>query len=71
MRFWNDEVNENIEGVLSVIAGACGIDLDGNQPALCRQPHPDPLRKGEGEGTTTLERPRRMLSRGYAPRRRG
>jgi very-short-patch-repair endonuclease len=67
IRFWNNEVNENNEGVLIAIAGACGIDVD--------SPHPDPLPKGEGEARRALGetggRKRSMLSRGYAPRRHG
>src|SRR6266478_4936012 len=38
IRFWNNEVNNNIDGVLHAIAGACGIDVD--------NPHPDPLPGG-------------------------
>jgi very-short-patch-repair endonuclease len=61
IRFWNNEVSENIDGVLHAIAGACGVDPD--------RPHPDPLPRGEGEGvSTSAHRSRRMLSRGYAPR---
>jgi len=74
IRFWNNQANENIEGVLHVIAGACGINVD--------HPHPGPLPGGEGEETGRLPggegegksggtRPRRMLSRGYAPSKRG
>jgi very-short-patch-repair endonuclease len=66
VRFWNNEVNENIDGVLMVIAGACGVDLDESRPGVDRRPHPDPLPRGEGD-----RRERRMLSRGYAPRRPG
>ncbi len=72
VRFWNNEVGENIDGVLHAIAGACGIDID--------YPHPDPLpggegevrsplSKGEGEERTIRARPRRMLTRGFAPRK--
>jgi very-short-patch-repair endonuclease len=61
IRFWNNDVSENIEGVLQVIAGACGIDVD--------DPRPGPLPRGEGEGAVSAKRPRRMLSRGYAPRK--
>jgi very-short-patch-repair endonuclease len=65
-RFWNNDVAENLEGVLQVIAGACGIDVD--------DPHPDPLPEGEGEVGRAFPkrvgRPRRMLSRGFAPRAR-
>jgi very-short-patch-repair endonuclease len=71
VRFWNNEVNENIDGVLMVIAGACGVDLDESRPGVDRRPHPDPLPKGEGEATAKPARQRRMLSRGYAPRRPG
>jgi very-short-patch-repair endonuclease len=60
VRFWNNEVNENIDGVLQMIASACGIDVD--------HPHPDPLPVGEGEERTIRRRRRRMLSRGFAPR---
>jgi very-short-patch-repair endonuclease len=71
IRFWNNDVGENIAGVLQIIAGACGIDVD--------DPHPNPLPKGEGEVKHPLPegekgrygRPRRVLSRGCAPRRRG
>ena len=70
VRFWNNEVSENIDGVLHAIAGACGIDID--------YPHPDPLPggegevrsplpEGEGEGKSGGTRPRRMLRRGFAP----
>lgn len=37
LRFWNNEVLQNSEGVLRVIASALG-------------PHPDPLPEEEGEG---------------------
>jgi very-short-patch-repair endonuclease len=64
IRFWNNEVNENIDGVLRAKACACGIDLD--------RPHPDPLPRGEGEEQPAPARTsRRMLSRGFAPRNRG
>ena len=70
IRFWNNEVNENIDGVLQMIASACGTDVD--------HPHPDPLPggegevrsplpEGEGEGKSGGTRPRRMLRRGFAP----
>jgi very-short-patch-repair endonuclease len=63
IRCWNNEVNENIDGVLHAIACACGIDLD--------RLHPDPLPRGEGEERLAPARTsRRMLSRGFAPRRR-
>ncbi len=71
IRFWNNDINENIEGVLTVIASACGIDVNHPHSTLHRRPHPGPLPKGEGEVTANPGRPRRMLSRGYAPRRRG
>src|SRR5258708_19172250 len=61
IRFWNNDVGENIEGVLQVIAGACGIDVD--------NPHPDPLPEGEGRKSRGL-RPWRVLTPGFAPRRR-
>jgi very-short-patch-repair endonuclease len=73
IRFWNNEINENIEGVLQVIADACGIDVDAPPSTLHRRPHPDPLPEGEGEGrgqSKRVERPRRMLSRGFAPPQR-
>jgi very-short-patch-repair endonuclease len=62
LRFWNNDIGENLDGVLRVIAGACGIHVHG--------PRPDPLRLEEGEERETSGRPRRMLSRGFAPRRR-
>jgi very-short-patch-repair endonuclease len=62
IRFWNNEVNENIDGVLHAIAGACGIDV--------ADPHPGPPPGGEGEEKSGGLRPRRMLSRGLAPRER-
>jgi very-short-patch-repair endonuclease len=75
IRFWNNEINENLEGVLLVIAEACGIALDDPHPAPPRRPHPGPLPQGEGEVRCALRknpvRSRRMLSRGYAPRERG
>jgi len=73
IRFWNNEVNENIEGVLTAIAAACGVDLGGYQPVRHRRPHPDPLPRGEGEAAVAVreKRPRRMLSRGFAPRKHG
>jgi very-short-patch-repair endonuclease len=65
--FWNNEVGENIEGVLIAIAGACGINVG--------DPHPSPLPEGGGEARPRLRersaRPRRMLSRYYPPRPRG
>jgi very-short-patch-repair endonuclease len=69
LRFWNNEVNENIDGVLQVIAGACGTDVNDPRSGPHRRPHPGPLPQGEGEGTSRA-RPRRMLSRGYAPGQR-
>jgi very-short-patch-repair endonuclease len=72
IRFWSNEVNENIEGVLQAIATACGIDVDPprSHPHFGphRRPHPDPLPQGEGEGARRAGR--RMLSCGYAPCRR-
>jgi very-short-patch-repair endonuclease len=42
IRFWNNDVIENIDGVLWRIAEACGVNPD--------SPHPDPLpQAGEGE----------------------
>jgi very-short-patch-repair endonuclease len=42
IRFWNNEVIENIDGVLLKIAGECGVDVD--------NPHPVPLpQAGEGD----------------------
>ncbi len=38
IRFWNNEVNTNIEGVMKII-----------MENLEKQPHPSPLLKGEGE----------------------
>lgn len=38
LRFWNDEINTNIDGVVKIIMGR-----------LEMQPHPSPLLKGEGE----------------------
>jgi very-short-patch-repair endonuclease len=62
IRFWNNDVGANVEGVLQVIVGACGINVD--------DPHSDPLPRGEGEQKSEGMRPQRMLSRGYAPRKR-
>jgi very-short-patch-repair endonuclease len=42
LRFWNNEVHENIDGVLESILNA----LDRSDP-----PHPDPLPSGEREKT--------------------
>jgi very-short-patch-repair endonuclease len=28
LRFWNNEVNENLDGVLTVIANECGVDFN-------------------------------------------
>jgi very-short-patch-repair endonuclease len=70
VRFWNNEVYENFDGVLTVIARTCGLNPDEAQPALARRPHPNPLPQGEGEARTSSGRPRRMLSRGFAPRQR-
>jgi len=69
IRFWNNEVNENLEGVLQAIASACGIDVDAPLSEAHRRPHPDPLPQGEGEKASRVH-PRRMLSRGFAPRQR-
>src|SRR5438552_11397847 len=66
IRFWNNEVNENIDGVLQVIASACGIDVDG--PHLGEGEVRSPLPVGEGEERSIRTRRRRMLSRGFAPR---
>jgi very-short-patch-repair endonuclease len=42
IRFWNNDVMDNTDGVLWSIARACGVDPD--------SPHPDPLpQAGEGE----------------------
>jgi very-short-patch-repair endonuclease len=82
IRFWNNEVNENLDGVLTVIARIFGLNPDEAQPALDRRPHPDPLPegegevrsalpRGEGEARTSPGRSRRMLSRGFAPGGRG
>jgi very-short-patch-repair endonuclease len=68
IRFWNNEVNENIDGVPQMIAAACGIDVDHPHSEKHRRPHPGPLPQGEGEARAKPGRPRRMLSRGYAPR---
>jgi type I restriction enzyme M protein len=38
LRFWNNEVLENVSGVLAAIAGTFGAP----------RPHPDPLPVGEG-----------------------
>ncbi len=38
IRFWNNEVNRNIEGVMKIVT-----------EALEKEPHPSPLLKGEGE----------------------
>src|SRR6267154_2631347 len=74
IRFWNNEVNENLEGVLLVIAEACGVAFDDPHPVLDRRPHPGPLPQGEGEVRCAVRgnsvRPRRRLSRGFAPRER-
>ncbi len=40
LRFWNNEVFENLEGVLGVIRKACLRDIS---------PSPDPSRQGRGE----------------------
>src|SRR5438270_8061614 len=37
IRFWNNEVNENIDGVLQTIASACGIDVDAPHSAKYRR----------------------------------
>ncbi len=42
LRFWNNEVLQNLDGVLAAIMEA----LDERRP----HPHPDPLPEGEGEG---------------------
>src|SRR3982750_1238110 len=65
IRFWNNEVNENVDGVLQMIAAACGIDVDPLHSEKHRRPHPDPLPQGEGEARAKPGRPRRMLSRGF------
>ncbi len=46
LRFWNDEIFTNIEGVLTQIAAALGIDW------TLETPHPGPLPQGEREGDT-------------------
>ena len=38
IRFWNNEVNTNIEGIMKIIT-----------EELQRKPHPSPLLKGEGK----------------------
>ena len=62
LRFWNNEVMNNIDGVLAVIAAALPSPLVGEggpqgrmrgarrsrAPASGRHPHPSPPHKGEG-----------------------
>jgi very-short-patch-repair endonuclease len=71
IRFWNNEVNENVDGMLQMIAAACEIDVDHPHSEKHRRPHPGPLSQGEGEARAKPGRSRRMLSRGYAPRQPG
>jgi very-short-patch-repair endonuclease len=68
IRFWNNEVNENLDGVLQAIAAACRIDVDNPHSGPHRRPHPGPLPQGEGEERVGRTR-RRRLSRGFAPRK--
>lgn len=61
LRFWNNEVMGNLDGVLTVIASALpkalsplvgesgerGVPAEGRRAAKPRTPHPDPLPQGE------------------------
>ena len=61
LRFWNNEVLQNLDGVLTVIAAALpkalsplvgesgerGVPAKGRRAAKPRTPHPDPLPQGE------------------------
>ena len=46
LRFWNNEINTNINGVLNLI-----------EAELEMQPHPSPLLKGEGNNSTKKKKP--------------
>ena len=62
LRFWNNDVLRNLDGVLQMIAAACPSPLVGEggaqrrmrgatrsgAPASSRHPHPSPPHKGEG-----------------------